>query len=111
LKVNQSYGRQCPLYARKQTSAALLGMSVTCQFPTYAAHQKHRYSITSSARASTTGGTVTVDRLSSFKVDDQLELGRLLDRNVGRFRPAQNLVGELSGAGSIGRQTVVKPRP
>ena len=38
------------------------------------------------------------ERLSSFKVDDQLELGRLLDRNVGRFRPAQNLVGELRGA-------------
>ena len=41
-----------------------------------------RYSITSSARASSVGGTVEAERLGGFEIDDQLEFGRLLDRQV-----------------------------
>src|SRR5215472_11585752 len=43
-------------------------------------------------------GNGKTERLGALQVDDKLEFGRLLDRNVGRLRPAQNLVGELSGA-------------
>ena len=35
---------------------------------------------------------VEAERLGGLEVDDQLELGRLLDRQVGRFRSAQNFV-------------------
>src|SRR5262245_11435157 len=33
--------------------------------------------------------------LRGHQIDDEVEFGRLLDRNVGRFRPAQNLVDML----------------
>src|SRR5262245_39382669 len=35
------------------------------------------------------------ERLGGHQIDDEVEFGRLLDRNVGRFRPAQNLVDML----------------
>ena len=41
------------------------------------------HSITSSARASSIGGTVEAERLGGLEVDHQLELGRLLHRQVG----------------------------
>ena len=41
------------------------------------------YSITSSARASNCGGTVEAKCLGGFQIDDQFELGRLLDRQIG----------------------------
>ena len=56
------------------------------------------HSITSSARASSVGGIVEAERLGGRQVDDQIELGRLLDREVGRLRPAQNLVDIVGGA-------------
>src|SRR6516164_2885770 len=50
--------------------------------------------------------------LGGFEVDDQFELGRLFDRDIGRLRPPQNLVDKDSGAPvpvpevwSIGHQT------
>jgi hypothetical protein len=33
--------------------------------------------------------------LGRSKIEDELELGRLLDREVGRLRPAQNLVDKV----------------
>src|SRR5262252_11024740 len=36
-------------------------------------------------------GNGKTERLGALQVDDKLEFGRLLDRNVGRLRPAQNL--------------------
>ena len=56
------------------------------------------YSITSSVRASSVGDTVGAELLGCFEINHQLELGRLLDWDIARPRPAQNLVGELSGA-------------
>ena len=38
------------------------------------------------------------ERLCSLHVDNEIELGRLLDRNVSRLRPTQNLVNKLSSA-------------
>ena len=43
----------------------------------------HRYSITSSARASTVGGTGEAERLCSLEVEHRLVLGRRLHRQVG----------------------------
>ena len=43
------------------------------------------HSITSSARASSDGGTVEAERLGGLEVDDQLELGRLPHRQIGRL--------------------------
>ena len=70
------------------------------------------HSITSSARASSVGGTVKAERLRGREVDDELELGRLLDRQVGGLRSTQNLVDIVTGAPeqvrevySIGHQT------
>ena len=51
------------------------------------------HSITSSARASSVGGTVEAERLGGLEVDDQLELGRLHDRQVGRLRALEDAAG------------------
>ena len=48
------------------------------------------HSITSSARASSVGGTVEAKRLGGLEVDDQFELGRLHDREVGRVGTFEN---------------------
>src|SRR3954462_3881863 len=32
------------------------------------------------------------ERLGGRQIDDEIEFGRLLDRKIGRLRPAQNLV-------------------
>ena len=50
------------------------------------------YSITSSARASSVGGTVEAERLGGLEVDDQLELGRRLHRQVGRLLALEDAV-------------------
>ena len=54
--------------------------------------QSRTYSITSSARASSVGGTVDAECFGRGEVYDKIKLGRLLDRNVGRFRATQNLI-------------------
>jgi hypothetical protein len=52
------------------------------------------------------------DRFRRRVVDDKVELDRLLDRDVGRLRTAQNLVDVICGSseqvrkiGSVGEQT------
>ena len=55
------------------------------------------HSITSSARASSVGGTVEAERLGGLEVDDQLELGRLHDRQVGRLLALENAAGIDAG--------------
>src|SRR5260370_730121 len=40
---------------------------------------------------------VKPERLCGLEVDDELELSRLLDRDIGRLRPTQNLVDHLGG--------------
>jgi len=38
------------------------------------------------------------ERLCGLQIDHQFELGRLLDRQVGRFSALENLVDENGGA-------------
>jgi hypothetical protein len=54
--------------------------------------EQRSYSITSSAIASSFGGTSQAERPCGLEVDYQIEFGRLLDREVRRLRSAQNLV-------------------
>jgi hypothetical protein len=44
------------------------------------------------------GSNFEAERLGGLEIDDQLEPGRLLDRQVGRFGPFENLVNEVSRA-------------
>ena len=52
------------------------------------AAKQHVYSITSSARSSECGGNFEAERLRGLEIDDQLEFGRLLDRQIGGLRAA-----------------------
>ena len=62
------------------------------------------HSITSSARARSDRRHFEAERLGGRQIDDQIELGRLLDRDVSRLRPAQNLVDEVGGAPELVRE-------
>jgi hypothetical protein len=53
--------------------------------------EERRYSITSSARCQKRLGDLQPERISRLEVDHQLELGRLLDRQVGWFGAVENL--------------------
>src|SRR6516164_8804280 len=55
---------------------------------------------------------LNAERFGGRQIDDEIEFGWLLNRQVGRLRPAQNLVDEIGGAAielqkvrSIGHQT------
>ena len=50
------------------------------------------YSITSSARASSDGGTVEAERLGGLEIDHQLVLGRRLHRKVGRLLALEDAI-------------------
>src|SRR6185437_16252190 len=43
------------------------------------------------------------ERLGGLQTDDEIVLGRLLHRDVGRLRPAQNLVNKIGGTPVICR--------
>ena len=58
------------------------------------------YSITSSARASSDGRHVDAERRGGFQIDDELELGRGLHRQVGRFLAVQDAV-DVGGRASV----------
>src|SRR5262249_22161183 len=60
--------RSCLLYPQKRTCAVHQLMSALGQKRTHAPQQKHHYSITSSARASSAGGTVTLPFLEWIAV-------------------------------------------
>ena len=65
------------------------------------------HSITSSARASSVGGTVEAERLRGLEIDDQLVLGRRLHRQVGRLLALENAV-DVAGRAAV---LVEKIRP
>ena len=50
------------------------------------------YSITSSAVASSVAGTVKPERLGGLEINDELVLGRCLDRQVGRLLALEDAV-------------------
>ena len=73
-----------------------------------------RYSITSSARASSDGGTVEAERLGSLEVDHQFVLGRRLHRQVGGLLALEDAIDVAGGLpvlvdviGPIGDQAAV----
>jgi hypothetical protein len=43
-------------------------------------------------------GDRDAERFRGRQIDDEIESGRLLDGDAGRFRPAQNLVNKIGGA-------------
>ena len=53
--------------------------------PSSVMNSRRSHSITSSARASSVGGTVEAERLGGLEVDHQLVLGWRLHRQVGRL--------------------------
>jgi hypothetical protein len=58
----------CPLYPRKRTCAVQTGMSALGQKRTHALQQTIFYSMTSSARSTSVGGTVRLSALAAFKL-------------------------------------------
>ena len=50
------------------------------------------YSITSSASASSIGGTVEAERLCGLEVDQQLVFGRCLNRQIGRLLALEDAI-------------------
>ena len=61
-------------------------------------NSRRSHSITSSARASSVGGTVEAERLGGLEVDDQFEFGRRLHRQVGRLLALEDAVDVAGGA-------------
>ena len=60
--------------------------------PSSVMNSRRSHSITSSARASSVGGTVEAERLGGLEVDHQLVLGRRLHRQVGRLLALEDAV-------------------
>jgi hypothetical protein len=58
--------------------------------PTHAPQTQHGYSITSSAMASSVGGTVKPSAFRGLEIDDELELGRLHHWQTGRLLSFEN---------------------
>ena len=56
------------------------------------------YSITSSARARSVGGIVRPEHFGSFQVQDQFELGRLLNGQIAGLRALQDAVDVVGRA-------------
>jgi hypothetical protein len=59
--------------------------SEKCQSLPFLNRSNHAYSMTSSASAIRVGGTIHTERPCCFKIDGQIELGRLRDWQLGRF--------------------------
>ena len=77
-----------------------LGLSVSCQKRTNAPRQKHSYSIISSARASSVGGTREAKHPGGLEIDHQLVLVRPLYGQVAWFNPRdRRLVRSLVDGG------------
>ena len=60
-------------------------------------NSRRSHSITSSARASSVGGTVEAESLGSLEVDRQLVLGRHLHRKVGWFLSLEDAIDVVGG--------------
>ena len=65
------------------------------------------HSITSSARASSVGGTVEAERLGGLEVDHQLVLGRRLHRQIGRLLALEDAI-DVAGRAPV-LSSVIRP--
>jgi hypothetical protein len=63
-----------------------------------AARDSAPYSITSSTRARNAAENSAPRAFAVFEIDDQIKLGRLLNRHVGWLRTTQDLVHIIAGA-------------
>ena len=63
-------------------------------------NSRRLHSITSSARASRVRRHVEAERLGGLEVDDQLELGRLLHRQVGRLLALEDAI-DIAGCALV----------
>src|SRR5262245_20182607 len=88
----------CPLYPRKRTCAVQLGMSALGQKRTHAAQQKDRYSISSSARASSSRGTVIPSALAVLRL---IASSYLIAACTGRSAGFSTLKNTINVAGSL----------
>src|SRR5262245_15585384 len=84
--------RACLLYPRKRTHAVQQRMSALGQKRTSATLFDHLVGIRKEG-----GWYVETECFGGGQVNGQIEFGRLLDRNIARFRPAQNLIDILGG--------------
>src|ERR1700716_3990560 len=83
---------ECPFYPQQQTSSARPGLSERCQTRKSAALFDHVVGAGEQCRWHN-----DAKRLCGLQIDHQFELGRLLDRQVGRLRTLENLVDEDGG--------------
>ena len=86
------------LRAARRMARSRRGRRAAEQRDELAPPDRRAHSITSSARASSVGGTVEPERLGGLEVDDERELGRLLDRQVGGLGALEDLVDIDGGA-------------
>ena len=66
--------------------------------------KSHHYSITSSARSRNDFRDCQPERFGGGQIDDEIELGRLIDRDIARLRPAQNFVSIVGGTLKLVRE-------
>src|SRR5262249_24144600 len=71
---------RCPLCPRERTLSDTTGMSALCQKRTYAPQQKHRYSITWSARASSAAERPCRAYQLRLHSRHEIDVGQFLDR-------------------------------
>ena len=68
---------------------------------------KDRYSITSSARASTAGGITSPSAFASFEIDDQFVFGRRLHRQISWLLALEDAIDVAGGTPEL----IEKVRP
>ena len=75
--------------------------------------RNHESCATDCCPTNTNSACCKIERLRGTQIDDEIELGRLLDRNVGRLRPTQNLVNDNPLFAGTGREvwTIGHQRP
>src|SRR6266446_10676487 len=83
---------QLPLYPRKRTQVGHRAMSEKCQHETHAPQQRALLFDHVVGLGEQRGRHSEAERIRGLAIDDEFELGRLLDRKVGGLGALQDLV-------------------